>query len=68
MRLFRKYRDVLLGFLIGAALMALIPMVYAGKVDLAQVAPFSSDSLWLLKQARVIIEAYQVDAASKDVE
>lgn len=68
MRIFRKYRDILLGVLVGIILMSLIPVVHAGKEELAQVAPFSADSLWLLKQARVIVEAYQVDAATKDVE
>lgn len=35
--------------------------------DLERVSPFSARSLWLLRQARAIIETYQVDAASKPV-
>lgn len=68
MKILKKYRDVALGILIGAVLMTLVPVVYAGKGELSQVAPFSTDSLWLLKQARVIVEAYQVDAASSDID
>ncbi len=67
MKTLKKYRDIVLGVLIGGIFTTLISVVYAGKGDLAQVAPFSTDSLWLLKQARVIVEAYQVDAASNDV-
>lgn len=68
MKILKKYRDVALGILIGAVLMTLIPVVYASKGELSQIAPFSTDSLWLLKQARVIVEAYQVDAASNDID
>ena len=68
MKTFRKFRDIALGVVIGLSVAAAIPMVYAaGKGSLSQVAPFSESSLWLLKQARVIIEAYQVDAEEKDV-
>ena len=67
MKKLRKYRDLFLGIIIGAAVISTIPAVYAGKGSLSQVAPFTTDSLWLLKQARIIVEAYQVDAASKDV-
>lgn len=68
MKILKKYRDVVLGIVIGAVLMTLIPVGYASKGELSQVAPFSTDSLWLLKQARVIVEAYQVDAASNDID
>jgi carboxyl-terminal processing protease len=67
MRYFKKFRDIFLGILIGSIAVTLIPVVYASKGDISQVAPFTTDSLWLLKQARVIVEAYQVDAASNDV-
>ncbi len=67
MKTLRKYRDIILGIFIGCLLMAAIPVVYASIGDLSQVAPFTNESLWLLKQARVIVEAYQVDANLNDV-
>ena len=36
--------------------------------DLERLSPFSARSLWLLRQARAIIETYQVDAASKPIQ
>lgn len=64
----KKFRDILIGVLIGLVIATSITVVYASsKSELAQVMPFSIDSLWLLKQARVIIEAYQVDAGKNDV-
>ena len=33
--------------------------------DLERISPFGARSLWLMRQARAIIETYQVDAASK---
>ena len=68
MKTLKKYRDIVLGVLVGVILMTVIPGGYASKGELSQIAPFSTDSLWLLKQARVIVEAYQVDAASNDVD
>ncbi|MDY3868713.1 MAG: S41 family peptidase [Pyramidobacter sp.] len=68
MKAVKKYRDIVLGIIVGIVLTALIPVVHAGSSELAQVAPFSSESLWLLKQAKVLVETYQVDAASKDLE
>ncbi|MGI6075257.1 MAG: S41 family peptidase [Pyramidobacter sp.] len=67
MKKLRKYRDLFFGIIIGVAVVSAIPAVYASKGSLSQVAPFTTDSLWLLKQARIIVEAYQVDAASKDI-
>ncbi len=67
MKIFKKYRGVLLGIFAGFALAAGIPALRAGVADLSQVAPFTNDSLWLLKQARVIVESYQVDANLNDV-
>ena len=68
MKKLKTFRDITLGLVAGVLLATLISAVHAGKADFLQVAPFSSESLWLLKQARVIVEAYQVDAASNDVE
>ncbi|NLL37588.1 MAG: S41 family peptidase [Fretibacterium sp.] len=36
--------------------------------DFERISPFSARSLWLLRQARAIVEAYQVDADSKPVQ
>ena len=41
--------------------------VAADLNELEQLSPFGARSLWLLRQARAIIETYQVDAASKPV-
>ena len=54
----KKFRDIFFGLLVGVLLTSVISAVHAGKGDFFQVAPFSVDSLWLLKQARVIVEAY----------
>jgi len=67
MKRLKQCRDIILGLLVGVLVTSFISAVHADKADFLQVAPFSADSLWLLKQARVIIEAYQVDAASNDV-
>lgn len=64
----RKFRDLLVGVLIGAGVVTGIVAAQAGGLkDIDRVAPFNLDSLWLMKQARAIIEAYQVDAHSDDV-
>ncbi len=68
MKKLKRYGDIILGILAGMALTTAIPAVFAARGDLSQVAPFTLDSLWLLKQARVIVETYQVDAASNDIE
>ncbi len=64
----KKFRDLLVGALIGAGVVTGIVAAQAGGVkDIDRVAPFDLDSLWLMKQARAIIEAYQVDAHSGDI-
>ena len=35
--------------------------------DFERISPFTPKSLWLVRQARAIIETYQVDAESKSV-
>ncbi len=61
-----------------AWLSAVLMAVVAGNVflgsagaadlnELERLSPFNARSLWLLRQARAIIETYQVDAASKPV-
>lgn len=56
--------------LLTAAGMGNFYMESAGAADLNELerlSPFNARSLWLLRQARAIIETYQVDAASKPV-
>ncbi|MDR1741793.1 MAG: S41 family peptidase [Synergistaceae bacterium] len=54
-----------------AALMVLIfaPLCLASEVvqDIETISPFSARSLWLVRQARSIVETYQVDAESEPV-
>lgn len=66
--MWKRIRDIAIGVLMGAAVATGIVAAQAGGIkDLDRVAPFDMDSLWLMKQARAIIEAYQVDASSGDV-
>ncbi|MDR2523719.1 MAG: S41 family peptidase [Synergistaceae bacterium] len=39
----------------------------ADTSDLRRISPFSSESLWLVRQAKAIIETYQVDAEATPV-
>jgi len=54
----------------------LVLLVTAGAVfadntgdftDFSRIAPFEPQSLWLMKQAKAIIETYHVDSASQDI-
>lgn len=67
MKKVKKYRDLLIGLCVGFALALWLPKVVADTLPLSQIVPFSSNDLMLLKQARLIIEAYQVDAEEKKV-
>ena len=65
----KRVRDWAAGIIIGAAVAGFL--FSAGAADLAdleRIAPFAPQSLWLLKQARAIVETYQVDSESKPVE
>ena len=58
----------LAGLVIAGALTAGGGLLPAGAADLSdfdRVSPFNLRSLWLLRQARYIIESYQVDAETK---
>lgn len=62
----RRVRDWLGGIIIGVAAAGLAAAAIATDLgDLERVAPFNSQSMWLMKQARAIIETYQVDSAEK---
>lgn len=65
----RRVRDWLGGIIIGVAAAGLAAAAIATDLgDLERVAPFNSQSMWLMKQARAIIETYQVDSAEKPAE
>ena len=66
--LWKRCLDWLCGCVIGAAVAGFL--FTAGAKEFSEfetVAPFSPQSMWILKQARAIIETYQVDAESSDV-
>lgn len=66
LRFGRRVRDWLGGIIIGVAAAGLAAAAIATDLgDLERVAPFNSQSMWLMKQARAIIETYQVDSAEK---
>lgn len=65
----KRVRDWAAGIVIGAALAGFLFSAGAADLtDLERITPFPPQSLWLLKQARAIIETYQVDSESKPVE
>ncbi len=58
----RRLRDVLLGILIGSLIAGGIFSAGASEeYDLSRIVPFSASDLWLIKQARTIVETYHVD-------
>ncbi len=63
----KKYRDLLVGICVGVVVAACLPKVLADTLQLSQIVPFRAEDLLLLKQARVLIEAYQVDAKEQEV-
>lgn len=66
--MWKRLRDMAIGAGMAVAAAAWIVTAQAGGVkDLDRVAPFDMDSLWLMKQARAIIEAYQIDASGGEV-
>jgi len=63
----RRMRDVLFGAVLGAIIVgAAFTAVAVSEVDLFKAAPFGFQDLWLMKQARVIVETYHVDG-TKDI-
>lgn len=67
--MWKRWRDGIVGAVLGAVLVGGV-VAYAADVDLGQIVPFRAQSLWLMKQARAILETYYVDAeepVSEDV-
>ena len=63
----RRIRDILFGAVIGAILAGgAFTAVAFNEVDLFKAAPFGFQDLWLIKQARVIVETYHVEG-TKDI-
>ena len=62
----RRFRDILLGILIGSLIAGGIFSARASEeYDLSRIVPFSASDLWLIKQARTIVETYHVDGSSE---
>ncbi|HON34548.1 MAG TPA: S41 family peptidase [Synergistales bacterium] len=60
--MFRRARDIFIGAVVGALLVGgVLSAVAFNEMDLFKSAPFSFQNLWLMKQARVILETYHVD-------
>ncbi|MDO9509164.1 MAG: S41 family peptidase [Thermovirgaceae bacterium] len=58
----RRIRDVFFGAVLGAVLAGGAFSAFAfNSIDLFAAAPFGFQDLWLMKQARVIIETYHVE-------
>lgn len=68
--MWKRMRDLLGGFVLGGVLVGALMGASAQNMDLTQMVPFRAQSLWLMKQARAILETYQVDGetpVSEDV-
>lgn len=64
--MFRRARYILIGAVVGALLVGgVLSAVAFNEMDLFKSAPFSFQNLWLMKQARVILETYHVDGDEK---
>lgn len=62
----RRLRDVLFGVVIGGVLAGWAFSAVAGNGnDFFNAAPFGFHDLWLIKQARVIVETYHVDGTEE---
>lgn len=60
----RRFRDILLGILIGSLIAGGIFSARASEeYDLSRIVPFSASDLWLIKQARTIVETYHVEGS-----
>jgi carboxyl-terminal processing protease len=65
----KRVRDWVGGIVLGAAAAGLIVSATAADLgDFERIAPFNPQAMWLMKQARAIIETYQVDSAEKPAE
>ena len=68
--MWKRFRDGTIGLIIGTALTLGI-LGFSGAVegfDFSRVMPFSNQGLWLIKQARAILETYHVDSEERGEE
>ena len=61
----RRARDWVGGIVLGAVVAGCVFTAVAADFNELGYAPFSGQSMWLMKQARAIIETYQVDGEEK---
>lgn len=65
--MWKRFRDGTIGLIIGTVLTFGI-LGFTGAVesfDFSRVMPFSNQGLWLIKQARAILETYHVDSEER---
>ena len=71
--LWRRVRGWIAGMVVGVVVGVAVTggLLAAGAMDLgefARISPFNARAMWLMKQARAIVETYQVDSGTKTVE
>ncbi len=67
--MFKRLRGVAFGLILGVVLTGVLLGAHASDLeDLARFVPFKLENLWLIKQARAIIETYQIDSEEKKKE
>lgn len=68
--MWKRFRDGAIGLIIGAVLsLGLLGFTDLGEsFDFSRVTPFSNQGLWLMKQARAILETYHVDSDERGQE
>lgn len=68
--MWKRFRDGAIGLIIGAVLcFGVLGFTDLGEsFDFSRVTPFSNQGLWLMKQARAILETYHVDSEEREQE
>ncbi|HCD71426.1 MAG TPA: S41 family peptidase, partial [Thermovirga lienii] len=65
--MWKRLRDITAGIIIGAILAGGVLITFAGEgkisksSEISELLPFSPSELWLIKQARIIMETYFVE-------